>query len=220
MGPMRLLRLGIFVAGAALSAACTVESTYGESAPVENVDPNVPVLAFNDAGVGDAARVSGGSSDPSSTSMLALVDPNVKMNASPGQGVGVFAEYDSGGHWSLWWTCDTSITGQSCPFDVQVSVATGSIVDPAPDHFTSSDVLITPSTPGSGKAGGIEAKTLTTTGTQGVVFDTDPGATITLTATVSGLYNGRFLFWVQGGQINGGYSGTVTDPLMLMGASP
>jgi hypothetical protein len=53
-----------------------------------------------------------------------------------------------------------------------------------------------------------------------VLFDTDPGATITLTATVGGLYNGQFLFWVQGGQVNGGYTGTVTDPLMLVGATP
>jgi len=152
--------------------------------------------------------------------MLARVDDNVTMNASPGEGVGVFSEYDSGGHWHLWWTCDTLVTHESCPFDIKVSVDKGGITNASAEQFTSRDTLVTPTTPASGDEGGIEAKTRTTTGTSGVLFDTDPGATITLTASVGGHYNGKFLFWVQGGKVDDDFRGTVTDPLMLVGASP
>jgi hypothetical protein len=215
---MTLFRLGIFAVVTAASVACTVESSSdGYSSSIGNAGPSEPVLVED---AGQPITVSGGSSKPSTTSMLARVDPGVKMNAAPGQGVGVFTEYDTGGHWHLWWTCDTSLTSQTCLFDVKVSVEEGAIVNAVADQFTSSDVLTTPSTPGPGEAGGIEAKTLTTTAIEGVLFDTDPGATITMTATVGGLYNGQFLFWVQGGQLKGGYAGIVTDPLMLVGAAP
>jgi hypothetical protein len=217
MRPMNLFRLGIFAVVATASTACTFESSSGGYGNAGNAGPSEPVLVED---AGEPALVSGGSSKPSTTSMLVRVDPSVKMNAAPGQGVGVFTEYDAGGHWHLWWTCDTSLTSQTCLFDVKVTVEQGAIVNAVADQFTSSDVLTMPSTPGPGEAGGIEAKTMTTTATEGVLFDTDPGATITLLATVGGLYNGQFLFWVQGGQVKGGYTGTVTDPLMLVGATP
>jgi hypothetical protein len=217
MGPMTLLRLGSFVTALAVAAvltACTADvSTSGYASG------GGPVF-IEDAGGGDVGTVSPGSPDPSHTSLLAVVDPNVKMTASPGEGVGVFTEYDSGGHWQVWWTCDTSRTSESCPFDVKAWAEQGAIVNASSEQFAFGDTLTTPSTPGPGAAGGIEAKTVTTTGTQGVLFDTDPGATITLTVTIGGLYSGQFLFWVQGGRINGGYTGSVTDPLMLVGASP
>ena len=62
----------------------------------------------------------------------------------------------------------------------------------------------------------------TTTGAEihGFTFDTDPGAVITLEATSGGQHGGQYFFFVQNGQVNGGYSGTLTDPLMLEGTKP
>jgi hypothetical protein len=220
MGSVTVLRLGILGtmavwALAACSAQVSVSNYPGGPCNGE------PCLTQTDSGTPDApSRASGGSTKPSPEPMLAHVDDNMKLNASPGQGVGVFTQYETGGQWNIWWTCDTSITSENCPFDIQVSAEKGSITNAMSQGFASSDSLSAP-TPGAGvTSGGIEAKTLTTTGIQGITFDTEPGATITLSATVGGLYNGQFLFWVQDGQVNGGYKGTVTDPLMLVGATP
>jgi hypothetical protein len=216
MGPTALVvRLGWFGALASAVVACTVDT--GSS--VEGYAGG-PAGGSTCTGCDEGGTASGGSTRPSASPMLVRVDPNVTMNASPGKGVGVFSEYDTGGRWHLWWTCDTTVTGESCPFDVKISAATGTITDSAADAFRSSDTLVTPSTPAGGESGGIEAKTLTTDETQGVYFDTDPGATIRVTATVGGLYDGRFFFWVQGGKVDDGFRGTVTDPLELVGASP
>jgi hypothetical protein len=212
MGLTTLFRLGVFATVAALFTACTVE-TYGTS-----YAGGEPVL--EDAGAPDASEVFGGSPDPSSKPMLARVELNKKMIATPGVGVGVFTEYYSGGQWHVWWTCDTNLSHETCPFDIKISVEKGAITDPTSEGFGSIDTLTTPAMPGPGEAGGIAAKTVTTNGVQGVHFDTEPGATITLTATIGGLYYGRFLFWVQSGNVNGGYTGAVTDPLMLVGVSP
>ncbi len=220
-----LVRLGLLAALAAAGVACTVETTTtevgggsGGGGYAGGSTPGSPCLGC-DAGPPDG-EVSPGSPTPSAEPMLGMVDPNVKMSASPGEGVGVFTEYANGGHWTIWWTCDTNITSQTCPFDVKVSSAKSEITNAAAMGFSSSDSLVTPANPAAGTAGEIEAKTTTTTGVSSIMFDTTPGAKITLTATVGGLYNGKFLFWVQDGKVNGGYKGTVTDPLMLVGASP
>jgi hypothetical protein len=214
---LTVVHLGILGALAVGAAACTVETASSEGSG-GGPSSTEPCLGCEDSG--PPSKISGGSTTPSPEAMLGRVDPNQMMNASPGRGVGVFSEFDTGGHWHLWWTCDTLITQKTCPFDIKVTVATGTITNASADEFSSSDTLVTPSTPASGEAGGIEAKTVTTTGTSGVFFDTDADATITLTATVGGLYNGKFLFWVQDGKVDDGYKGTVTDPLMLVGASP
>jgi hypothetical protein len=218
MGLVFVVRLGILGAFAAAIAACSVQVSTGTGGSGGPYGGPPPDLSGEDSGT--PAKVSPGGATPSTTAMLATVDPNVTMNASPGEGVGVFSEYDTGGHWHLWWTCDTDVTNQTCPFDIKVSVATGTITNASSEQFAPTDTLITPSTPASGPSGEIEAKTVTTVASEGVLFDTDPGATITVTATIGGLYNGRFLFWVQGGKVDDGYRGTVTDPLMLVGASP
>ncbi len=220
MGPTALLvRLTIMGFIAAAAAACTVEtSTSGSSGGATAGEGTAPCLDCQESV--PPSKVPAGSKTPSPSPLLARVDPNVTMNAAPGEGVGVFTEYDQGGHWHLWWTCDTLLTKESCPFDIKASVDKGAITNASAEQFTSSDTLVTPAAPASGEAGAIEAKTLTTTGTSGVLFDTDPGATITLTATVGGRYNGKFLFWVQGGKVDDGFRGTVSDPLMLVGASP
>lgn len=164
---------------------------------------------------------SGGSGSTGTTSgqpMLVDVDPNRTMTATPGQGVGVFVEYQTGGHWNVWWTCDTSLSNLSCSYDITVSVSTGTIANPASQAFESSDSLL------QNSSVSIEALTTTTTQTDGMTFDTvvPDGTTpvITLTAYLDGQASGSFLYFVQNGAINGNYSGTLTDPLMLEPSSP
>jgi hypothetical protein len=175
---------------------------------------------------GDAGSFIAGDGAPSATPMLAKIDPERTLTQTPGEGVGVFAEYDStstadpGGHWYIWWTCDTNRSGESCPFDIQISVAHGEISKAKSEGFGADDTLTAGMADGGASSSLLTAATTTTTSVQGVHFDTEPGATITLSASLSGEYSGSFLFFVQDGQPNGDYKGTLTDPLQLQSTTP
>jgi hypothetical protein len=66
----------------------------------------------------------------------------------------------------------------------------------------------------------IEASVTTATEVHGLTFDTNPGAVITLKASLGGLADGSFLFFVQDGKVNGGYEGKLSNPLQLQGKTP
>jgi hypothetical protein len=182
---------------ASLAVACVAENNPPSSAEAYPVGPPATTTAAN------------GPTEP----ILVKVDPNVTMTATGGEGVGVFNEYKSGGHWHVWWTCDTTRTNQSCAFDVKVTPVSGELSNVRSDQFASTDTL-------TDSAVALEAVTTTATNTEGVFFDAVAGAPITLEASVGGLKDGSFLFFVQDGQVNGGYTGQLTDPLMLEGATP
>jgi hypothetical protein len=149
--------------------------------------------------------------------VLAVVDTNQTMTASPGQGVGVFVQYQAGGHWNIWWTCDTYKTNLTCNFDVVVTVASGTITNLASQMLQGTDVASQ-----SGDQS-VQALTTTSTGVDGITFDTPLGTNlpvITVDASVDGARSGSFLFFVQDGKINGGYAGTLTDPLEFEPSSP
>jgi hypothetical protein len=164
-------------------------------------------------GGGPAQAAPNGASGASTQPMLVVVDANRTMTAQPGDGVGVFTEYTTGGHWHVWWSCDSNRTNLDCNFDVTISVAS-SISNAAGEGLAASDQIAQAS------AMQVELVTRTTTTIQGVTFDAPPGDIITLDAKMNALDDGNLLFFVQDGQINGGYRGTLTDPLMLQPSSP
>jgi hypothetical protein len=180
---------------------------------------------WNSTGGTDAGIIYG-DGGPSTSPMLVKIDPNATMDQTPGQGVGVFTQYDSateagpGGQWYVWWTCDTSVSSLPCDFTISVSVAHGGISNISPQGFGSSDQLVGGGADGAAASSSFTADTTTTTRVQGVKFDTEPGAVVTLSAALEGEYSGAFLFFVQDGQINGGYNGELTDPLDLQSTSP
>lgn len=145
--------------------------------------------------------------------MLVEIDTDQTMTADPGQGVGVFIEYATGGHWHVWWTCDTNKTQQSCDFDVTATAKAGNITN-ADGSQLEGGAMTTPN-PST-----VEAKITTTTQVHGMRFDTNPGAIITVKASLGGLTDGTFLFFVQDGKVNGGFTGKVTNPLQLQGKVP
>jgi hypothetical protein len=144
--------------------------------------------------------------------MIVTVDTNQTMNAKGGDGVGVFVEYKTGGHWHVWMTCDTNTSNLDCDFDVKIA---GTTVHNGVQTTGSSTGLILTQTPGQ-----LEANVLMTTEVNGVTFDTDPGARITIDGTVSGLHSGDYFFWVQDGKVNGGYGGHLSNPLSFDPSQP
>ena len=157
------------------------------------------------------STTSGGTTSPSP--MLAVIDTDQVMTADPGQGVGVFIEYAKGGRWHVWWTCDTAQTRQDCDFAVNASVAAGTIADVDTTELQGG----VSSTPDPSR---IEAKVKTTNEVHGLEFTTTPGAVLTVEASVGGLKDGSFLFFVQDGKVKGGFSGVLTNPLQLQGNAP
>ncbi|HVH46587.1 MAG TPA: hypothetical protein VM925_29805 [Labilithrix sp.] len=145
--------------------------------------------------------------------MLVEIDADQTMNAVGGEGVGVFVEYTRGGHWHVWWTCDTAQTKQSCDFSVSASVASGNVSNLDVTELEGGFAAM--STPSR-----IDAKSTTTTQLHGIRFDTNPGAVITVDAAIGSLKDGAFLFFVQDGKVNGGFSGKLTNPLQLQGNAP
>ena len=205
MSPLKLSLLGLAVL-AHLATACVVRDDAPRSRDV----------VYGPSGSsGTGGTSSGGSSGSSATPILVDIDTDKTMDAKPGEGVGVFSEYSAGGHWHIWWTCDTNVNTAgplTCDFLVRASVAEGTIT------------LKTDAPVGTTKlsASAQQLELATTTGAEihGYTFDTDPGAVVTLEATIGGQHDGRYFFFVQNGVVNGGYSGTLTDPLMLQGSRP
>ena len=109
---------------------------------------------------------------------------------------------------------DTNLTSQPCSFDVTASVSSGAIRNAAGISFASGDEL------SQATDNQVQADTLTTTTIQGVTFDTAPGVVVTLDAAMDGQEDPAFLFFVQDGKVNGGYTGTLTDPLMFEPSTP
>jgi hypothetical protein len=147
------------------------------------------------------------------SAMLVEVDSNQTMAAQPGEGVGVFVEYAKGGHWHVWWTCDTNKTSQSCDFAVSISAATGNLSNI--DATEMAGGLYSSPNPSR-----IDASSTITTELRGIRFDTDAGGVITVQASLGTLTDGSFLFFVQDGKVNGGFTGKLTNPLRFQGNSP
>ena len=175
-----------------------------EEAPANSGTGQVPSGGTN----GDTAPA------PSSPSpMLVEVDTDQTMTADPGQGVGVFIEYGAGGKWHIWWTCDTAKTQQSCDFALSATTTAGNISNPDAQQLAGGAMTTpNPST--------IEAKVVTRNEVHGISFTTNPGVVLTVKASLGGITEGSFLFFVQHGKVNGGYTGPLSNPLQLQGKTP
>jgi hypothetical protein len=195
-----VLAIGAVTAGGLL--ACSVETSRYDTGSGGGGPLPAP-SGDNSGGVANAQA------------MLVDVDTNRTMVAQPGDGVGVFTEYAAGGHWHVFWSCDTNRTSFDCGFNVNLSTG-GPITDAAGESLDASDVLMT-SQATNGELG-VNSQTSTTI--KGLTFDTAPGASIVLDAQIDGQRDGRILFFVQDGQVNGGYQGALADPLTLEPSSP
>jgi hypothetical protein len=220
MAQKSLLSIVSMAAVAGSLVACVVDNDgphhyRHEPDPGPVAQPSPPSSSSSSSG-STAAPVDPGTA--STAAMLVEVDSNQTMNAQPGEGVGVFVEYNKGGHWHVWWTCDTNQGDhQSCDFSVSISAATGNITNV--DATELAGGLYSAPTPSR-----LEARSTTTTEVKGFRFDTDAGAVITLEATLASaqgdIKDGSFLFFVQDGKVNGGFAGKLTNPLRLQGNVP
>jgi hypothetical protein len=186
------------IAVAALLVGCVADSTSSSS------------------GGGYTYEGSGSSSSGAGPSqpILADIDTNGQLVLpAGGQGIGVYVTYDQGGHWTLSWTCDTAVTNLPCPYvvDASVAAAAGSIDNAMANPSSASAAFAIVS------AQEIRATTTTTTGVDAMTFDTTPGAIVTVSVQLD--TNVSF-FFVQDNQVNGGYTGALTNPMMFKPSAP
>ncbi len=192
-----------WVAGVLVTAAvlvgCVVDSSPAGSSSGGGV-------AYSGAGPSPS-----GSAAPSTTPFLVFVDANQTLESTPGQGIGVYVEYETGGHWRVTWTCDTGLTNLSCNFVVDASVTTGAITNPTAAISSDNASLRQLS------AQDVQSTTLTTSSVDGVFFDTSPGAKLTVSVQLNAPVS---FFFVQDGKVNGGYQGPLTNPLIFEPSAP
>ena len=137
-----------------------------------------------------------------------VVDTNQTMTAVGGDGVGVFVEYKSGGHWAVWWTCDTTRSKLGCTFTI-TGTAAGNLKNLTGDKDAQ---LVN---------GGLSVSSTVATEVHEIGFDTNPGEKLTLNAKVAGIDpTSSLFFFVQDGKINGGFTGKLTNPLIFQPSSP
>jgi hypothetical protein len=188
------------IAVAALLVGCVADSTSSSSGG------GYPYPSSGGSGSSSGA----GPSQP----ILADIDTNGQLVLpAGGQGIGVYVTYDQGGHWTLSWTCDTAVTNLPCPYVVAASVAAaaGSIDNAMANPASASAAFAIVS------AQEIRATTTTTTGVDAMTFDTTPGAIVTVSVQLD--TNVSF-FFVQDNQVNGGYTGALTNPMMFKPSAP
>lgn len=136
------------------------------------------------------------------TPMVVVLDADKTMNVVGGDGVGVFVEYKTGGKWQISWTCDTNRTDQLCGFDFQVRAS--QITNAAVDGIfavENKDTLV--------------HRVVTSTQVGRMTFEVPEGEPITVRSTIDGENNddGRYFFFVQDGNVNGGFNGRLSNPL-------
>ncbi|MGH7281583.1 MAG: hypothetical protein ACRELY_08685, partial [Polyangiaceae bacterium] len=146
---------------------------------------------------GPSGSVGGGGSGSNAQPLLVDVDTGKTMTAAPGEGVGIFVEYKTGGHWHVSWTCDTNKTKLGCTFSLQLSSVTGQIANLAINGQAQGDNIQQTDNQT------ITATTSTTSNAVDITFDADAGGKIQINADVGGVQDSSFFFFVQDGQVNG-----------------
>ncbi len=157
---------------------------------------------------GDANRVlttdQCSTNDPASSK----IDADRQIELEAGQGAGVFIEYSAGGHWQLRTTCDTSKTNASCQFDILVTPQDKSAIsNMAPVDLEPEDSVLPFET------ASYQFLATTSSDVDGITFDSDPGAAISIDVYLDNTCALPFVFWVGDGAL---HSGAPTNPLILV----
>jgi hypothetical protein len=149
--------------------------------------------------------------DPAPAIAQETIDADATMDYKPGEGVGLYVEYASGGHWHVYTTCDTAVSDLSCTFDVVIRPEAGSPVSNVEGYdLTTADTLTLRDD------GSIRLLSATTKGDQGLDFDLDPGALVEIDFLLDGVAQPQFVYAVSHGVVLNGVS---TNPVQFIPAS-
>jgi hypothetical protein len=123
------------------------------------------------------------------------VDADAVISVRPGDGDGIFVQYASGGHWSVFTACDTNRSNRPCRYDILISADPPvAFSDPQGLALEPVDVLTL------GADGTIRLQTGTAGKLDGVSFDADPGATIRVDVLLDGEARPDLVNWISDGE--------------------
>lgn len=135
------------------------------------------------------------------------IDADEALETQPGEGVGVFVEYATGGRWHVYTACDTEFSGYDCYFDIVASpVGSATLTGLIPDslerhdtlHLTGQDV--------------VQLLAFTSTDHDGFYVDTEPGTALSLDVLLDGDCANGYLYWFGDGAI---HQGAPSNPFEL-----
>lgn len=129
----------------------------------------------------------------------------------PGQGAGAFVEYQAGGTWHVFTSCDSALSGFACRWDIIVSPLTGSLTNLTEEELESGDAL--------GRYGTRSARFVVDTDfdLDGFFVDSDPGAKLRVDVFLDDQPAPRFIYWVGDGGL---HAGSPTNPIDLEPSAP
>ena len=149
-----------------------------------------------------------------STPTQSTIDTDQTIAVDAGLGAGVFIEYASGGHYPLRTSCDTTRSNSTCSWDVIITPQDGTTIsNVAGENLSGNDsvhVYSDPAQPAAPVSYQLTAQT--STEIDGVTFDIDPGAAISVDAFLDNTCALPFFFWVGGGAL---HQGSPSNPLTL-----
>jgi hypothetical protein len=140
------------------------------------------------------------------------IDTGASLDSTPGDGVGFFVEYQGNGRWNAFTTCDTSISGASCNFDVVISADSDVVISGVEGRDLNDGDTLTLDADGT-----INLVTDTDFGQNGLTFSADPGATIEFDVLLDGAPQPAFVFAVSDGAV---MQGAPSNPVDFTPALP
>ncbi len=121
------------------------------------------------------------------------IDTDALLTTAVGEGTGVFVEYLSGGHWHIWTSCDTIVTGSGCFYDVTAEAIGGTVSNVRGQDLETNDVA------GSACAPAAYLSVSTGSNVDGMFFDAPAGMPVRVTAALGGALYPDLIYWVSGG---------------------
>lgn len=149
---------------------------------------------------------------PTKPTTQTSIDPGKALETKAGDGVGVFVEYQPGGHWHVWTACDTNTSGVSCQFDVFATpVSGGELFNLNAEGLEGKTDTV------SKEAGSLHLAASTSIEFDGMTFDSTPGAIVEIEALFDGDADPHVLYWYGDGVL---HQGAPTNPIDFKPTGP
>ncbi|MBK8254017.1 MAG: hypothetical protein IPK82_15305 [Polyangiaceae bacterium] len=149
--------------------------------------------------------------DPAQVSEV-MIQPDLVLEAKPGEGVGIFVEYQSGGKWRIWTTCDTFTSKQVCAYDI--FAATRLPTDLRAYALEDAEGFDEVKDLGEGM---VELIADTDSDTDALVLETEPGASLDIEVYIDGQSAQPYVYWVSNDVI---HVGTPDNPTRFVPQAP
>lgn len=137
------------------------------------------------------------------------IQPDQVLQATPGEGVGVFVEYMTGGKWRIWTACDTFTSKQVCSFQIFAYAGASKELQYASEQIEGFDTV---QDLGDGT---IELTADTDSDIDALVLSLEDGFPLEVEAYIDDQNAQAFVYWVSDDII---HTGAPSNPVRFMPA--